>query len=173
MNLDFKLWLEQQLQNANQLPPIPPGFARLTHFTSDRTAKIILSGQNLNYSKQGIISSTADTHSTNEQVWQTIVGGKYGAFGRSDFGNAVVLIDLSFYEAKMHGVLGMAPGFVENRKVCGVLDRNTMTFQRNTHYRPRGNQAPKQIVTQRNMPPQQPVPQPMPSSNANATNDVW
>jgi hypothetical protein len=171
MNLDFKLWLEQQLQNANQLPPIPSGFARLTHFTNDRTAKIILSGQNLNYKKQGIVTTTADTHSNNEQVWKTIVDGKYGAFGRSDFGNAVLLIDLTFYEAKMHGVMGMAPGFIENRKIIGVLDRNVMTFQRNVNYRPQGNQAPGQVVTQRNRMAQQPVAVPQPT--ANPSSDVW
>ncbi|RDJ35476.1 MAG: hypothetical protein DWQ19_11715 [Crenarchaeota archaeon] len=169
-NLEFKLWMEQQLQNANQLQTIPPQFSRLTHFTNDRIANMLLGGQNLNYGAQGIITTTADIHSNNEQVWKTIISGQYGAFNRTTFGNQVVFIDLTPYEVKMHRIPGMAPGFVENRKIAGILDRNTMTYKSNVNYRPRGNQKPQNIDQARRRYNTQPVNVPSPSQGGP---DVW
>lgn len=172
--MQFKQWLEN-LTGPNSLPPIPGGFTRLTHFTSDRAANAVLQGQNFDYKKQVILSSTTDPHATNQEVWDTITSGMAGAFTRHVFGQAVILIDISSNEYRMHGGLVSSPKYVENRKIVGVVYRQNMDFRPNPNYNPQGDQKP-QIQQMRQMPqatqaPQ--MPQAVQAPQATQLPDVW
>jgi len=129
--MKFRTWLEEQ---SLQLPPIPGNFVRLTHFTSKQTAQSLLSGQNFSYKKQGMLSSTADAFSDNNEVLQLIQSGKTGAFSRKEFGDHVVLMDLPNTDNRIHSNVTMAPGEVSNERILGIVDTNTMQFTPNPKY---------------------------------------
>lgn len=82
----FKKYFEEN-QLKLMLPPIPPGFIRLTHFTSPRTINFLLQGQNFKYNQ---LDTTTDAFSNNEEVINLISSGKTGPFERSGFGTHVV-----------------------------------------------------------------------------------
>lgn len=169
--MQFKQWLEN-LNGPNSLPPIPTGFTRLTHFTSDRVANNLLQGQNFDYSKQGLIFSTSDPHSNNQQVWDTITSGMAGAFTRNTFGTAIVLIDLSNYEVRLHQSITSSPKYVENRKVVGVVYQPNMDFKPNPNYNPQGDQKIQTPKIKQKQKQTQTIPIPHANQSVNIP-DVW
>lgn len=104
------------------LPPYFNNTVRATHFTSERVAnQLIGGGKDFDYSKQGIITSTADAFSNNEDVAKLIRTGKTGAFTRSGFGNSVVIMDIPEDEYRKHTVAQAAPGKVPNSQITGYV----------------------------------------------------
>jgi hypothetical protein len=166
--INFRIWLENQLQ----LPSIPQGFVRLTHFTSRRIAQMLLSGQNFSYKKQGMLPSTTDAFSDNNDVLQLIQSGKTGPYSRKEFGDHVVLMDLPNMDNRIHSNATMAPGEVSNERILGVVDVNAMQFTPNPNYnvnakhleipqeipQTRMRQAPAQPATTAQPAPAQPAP---------------
>jgi hypothetical protein len=139
----FKTFLSESLVNGPQdLPPIPAGMMRLVHFTSEPLARQVMAS-GLNYGRQGEIDSTADSYSTNQQVYDHIVnhgfytGDNEGMkFDRSKFGDTCVLMDMSRDHHRAHNNMSVAPGKVDNRHVAGYVVKGRMEFMPNPQYAP-------------------------------------
>lgn len=167
--MGFRLWFEM---NQLQLPPIPPGLLRLTHFTSPNIAQMILAGSDFSFQKQGMLSSTADAFSTNDDVLQLIDSGRVGAFTRDSFGPMVVLMDMTNDEYRMLSMPTTPTTSVPNDRVLGVVDRKTMQFSPNARYNP--SPVPIQRPTpMEKRPIQFGTPVPIPSPSTAASSDVW
>ena len=173
--LTFHQYCEQQ--NQLILPPIPPGFIRLTHFTNMRTAQILLNGENFNYDRNGI-QGTTDSFSNNEDVLNLIKTGKTGAFTRGSFGDAVVLMDMSNREYRIHHSFNYDSYNVPNDRIVGIVDRNNMRFIPNPNYTPN---HPEITPTKKDSPkisnipqPSEDVPVPQPrAGSSEESSDVW
>ncbi len=127
--MEFSLWFEQ----FNQLPPIPRGFQRLTHFTNKRTADLLINGQN--FKANNGLTSTTDSFSNNADVWKLIQSGQAGAFSRNEFGAVVVLLDMSPQEYRMHANFSI-DGDIPNNRIVGYFDKDTNQFISNQNYSP-------------------------------------
>jgi hypothetical protein len=170
--LSFLTWLSEQ--SGLQIPQIPAGSMRLTHFTSPRTAQTLLSGQDFQYG--GLLSSTTDGFSSNQEVISLIQTGKTSAYERDSFGTAVVLMDIPNSEYRAYDNFNNDINAVPNDRIVGVVDRETMQFTPNPKYK--SKPLPLQI-TNRTSEPQRLganknsfVPMPGPSSNQ-ANVDIW
>jgi len=130
---------DQALKNSLVLPPIPASYVRLTHFTGKGIASALLTGQNFNYS---MLQSTTDAHSNNGSVSSLVTSGNVGPFSRSEFGDAVVIIDVPPDEYKKHLSSNFqTPGgqnYIANSKIAGIVDLSTMRFVPNSNYNPSG-----------------------------------
>lgn len=89
--------LENMENTELNLPEIPEGFVRLTHFTSQRIVERLMAGENFIY---GFLGSTVDSFSDNSQILELIKTGKAGNFSRERFGLVVVLMDMENEEFK-------------------------------------------------------------------------
>jgi hypothetical protein len=160
--IKFSQWIEQQ---QLQLPPIPSGSIRLTHFTSPKVAKNLLNGQDFSYKTQGLLSSTTDSFSNNNSIINLIQTGKIDTWDRNSFGIVVVLMDMPNNEYRIHNNISISNGTVANDRIVGIVDRNTMQFTPNAHYNPTPQPL---IIQQKEKPttnpntnlPQIPIPQP-------------
>ena len=114
------------------LPSIPKDNIRATHFTGQRVAEELLSGQPFKY-KSDIISTT-DSFTSNKDAAGLLTTGSVGSFDRSGFGDKVVLMDIPNEEYKKHANITKAPGQVENSRILGVFDRVTNLLTRNPNY---------------------------------------
>ena len=160
-------WYKKSQQNIH-LPDIPSGCIRLTHFTFERAAEILLSGEDFSYKKQGSIDGTTDSFSNNEDIVQLIQSGKTGAFTRSSFGWCVVLIDMKHDEHRIHrSWSNPTPLAVDNSRICGCYNTETKSFKQNPNYNPN---KPVNLVVERRLPrqtsgyPELPVPSPSDSA---------
>ena len=155
-----------------QLPPIPQDSVRLTHFTSQRVAQALLSGQNFNIGTK--LSSTTDAFSDNNSIIQLIQTGRTGAWTRGGFGTVIVLIDLSNRENWTFN--SPRTSFVINSKILGVVDSKTMKFTPNPRYDPSIPQpfepVPNQSTKMVNKPGQDEIPTNVPV-NAPANQEPW
>lgn len=121
------------------LPVLPSGMMRLTHFTAADPNKLMTAGLKVGT----ILNSTADPHSTNEQVLQTIRDGEAAGMNRSHFGPYVVLIDMP---VEYHRILSSPQNSIDvipASQVLGYVDRQTMEFRPNSHYDPSKMQKPE------------------------------
>lgn len=121
---------------ASDLPPIPNDSVRATHFTSAHISALLMSGEHFSYSTQGVLSSTSDAFSCNNDVWQLVTTGSYGAFERVSFGPHVVIMDIQNTELRLHHSPHLAPGEVDNSRILGVFDCKSGTLGFNQRYDP-------------------------------------
>ena len=128
-------------QSKLNLPPIPDGMVRLTHFTASTYAiKNVMNGDNFDYGG-GMAQTTTDAFSDNQKVLNLIEEGTYptglgGNFDRAYFGSNVILMDIPFDEhKKLLGVTAITEG-IPNGYVLGYVDRKTMSFHPNSGYSP-------------------------------------
>lgn len=115
--------------NTKQLlPEIPTGFIRLTHFTDTSIAQsIIEEGKGFSYAKQGLLSSTTDSFSNNDQLLNLVKTGKIGPFQRGSFGSVVLIIDLDQEEHKNRNRLGYCTDKeIPNHNILGYIRREAL-----------------------------------------------
>jgi len=124
---------ESSRSESLELPQIPEGYTRLTHFTSEEVAKKFINGDDFFFKH---ISTTVDAFSDNESVIDLIKKGKVGAFSRDPFGDSVVLIDLENEEFKKRYRIGYCQDdSVPNHNILGYVNRNEpSTLHRNPSY---------------------------------------
>lgn len=141
-----------------QLPPIPEGMIRLTHFTSERSAQQILAS---NFSYKGMVSTTTDAFADNAGILGLIQTGKVGAFTRESFGGgqAVVLMDMPFASYKAHSGIFAEQPEIDNRCILGYVRRSNMQLVPNPKYNPNTVGA----IRRRQPPWAKPFPAPVPA----------
>jgi hypothetical protein len=133
---------EDQIVEENEteeimLPEIPEDSIRLTHFTTEKIAKILVEqGEAFKY--KGLLSSTTDAFSNNDQVREILYRRKIGAFHRESFGNAVVIMDLDIQEHKERLRIGSyLDDKIPNHNILGyVLTDNLNAVRKNPEYNP-------------------------------------
>jgi len=180
MRLNFKQWLENNaapLSGPQDLPPIPAGCVRATNFTSPNTAQILLSGQPFKYGR-GMITSSTDSFSNNDEVWELLTTGKTGPFDRNSFGNDVVLMDVPNMEYRQHANVASSTGTLDNSRVLGVFNRQTSMLTKNANYNPQKQIDQLQVRVPNRFQKGPTVPAPItpagPTTNASsAGDDVW
>lgn len=158
----------REFVTITELPPIPPGFVRLTHFTSPRTAQLLLNGEN--FQMQNGLDSTTDTFSNNADVMQLLNSGQTGAFTRTGFGVAVVLMDMASTEQRMRRQPHMNLGPIPNDRIVGVYYRENGQLVRNPRYNPEQTVPEMPQQTQMARGGNAPVAVPQPTAT---TTDVW
>ncbi len=132
----------QKIAQKIQLPPIPPGFVRLTHFTQPQWAQLIM--QN-GFKHKEMLSSTTDLFADNNGIVSLIQSGKTGPWTRSKFGEYVVLMDVTNKEWKLRSGQAMG-GQVPSNNVVGYVERASGKFVPNSNYQPTDNT--KQLLTE-------------------------
>jgi hypothetical protein len=135
---------EGQQSEFPELPSIPGGYIRLTHFTSSSIAEKLLEGEDFDYSNAGLFNTTV-VNQTNAEVKEKIETGKSGerVFGRSLFGNYVVLIDVDHEGYKARISTNEVSGTLPNSNIVGVVARIrtdegaiSFEFKPNAGYKP-------------------------------------
>ena len=123
------------IREATDLPPIPAGFLRRTHFTSSKTAERLLAGEVFTF---GRLDSTTDVFSNNDGVFQLATTRKVGAFERPSprFGDSCVLIDMPNEADKVLRGNNSPVDKIPCQQIIGVLNARTMEFTPNLHYDP-------------------------------------
>jgi len=164
--MKFREWIF--FEQSMPLPPIPNGWQRLTHFTNPQIAQKLIQGQDFQAPKG--LASTTDPFSDNDQVWQTIQTGEYGAFTRNSFGTAVVLMDMSPLEYRIRANPASGEGNVPNDRIVGYYDLTSQQFIANPNYST--NQTPPQIP-QQNMRGGNATPQPVPQATTTTASEIW
>lgn len=166
-----------------QLPPLPDGWLRLTHFTSEAIASKLIAGEDFSYESQGLLGQTTDPFSGESlsELTTLLETGKAGPFTRTTFGNCVILIDLESKEHKRRNSLTVRDQAVPNHNIVGfvkIIDRdgrNRYIFVPNPRYAPVVNELTVeshflgQHVTDQNS-AHQPIPAPAP---AELETEVW
>lgn len=172
----FKYFFENVVASPQDLPPIPPDCVRLTHFTNNKVAnQIVGGGENFSYQRVGI-TSTTDAFSNNNQVFDLLKSGNTGAFNRSSFGSAVLLMDIPNDQYRIHRALAQAPGEVDNKNILGYVDCNSMDLERNPRYAPGSvNLQPRSIPRFRsnNQGSSSVVNIPAPQNNPSKDVEIW
>lgn len=139
-----KIYTESEDQDFQEsiLPEVPEGFLRLTHFTSEDIAKKLVNGEEFSYAKQGILSSTTDAFTNNEEMLKLVQTGDVGAFKRSEFGDTVVLMDIDREECKDRSRIGRCRELsVPNHNILGYILRcDPKELVRNHKYNPIKNE---------------------------------
>jgi hypothetical protein len=119
------------------LPEIPEDHIRLTHFTSEKVAQILIEeGQSFKY--KGLLSSTTDAFSDNDQVMKILGEKKVGVLSRESFGNAVVIMDLTIKEHKERLRMGVyLDQEIPNHNILGyILTNDSSSLKENSKYNP-------------------------------------
>ena len=180
--MNFKNWMKIN-ESVEQLPPIPNGFVRLTHFTSPAIAKSLINGQDFKAGKG--LRSTTDVFSDNNDVINLIQTGKTGAFERKPFGNCVIIMDMSQTEQRMRSNFSSGlSNFVPNDRIVGYYDIENQTFVRNPKFSIKQVEpempATKQLSNRPNTDQQHANIQnikkdlvPSPNNNASPADDIW
>lgn len=117
------------------LPPTPDDSIRYTHVTSLNIAKALNGGQSFKYNGQ--LNTTTDSFKNEQQLQNFITTRKYGAYNRTQFGNVVVIMDISNQENRMHCSFKLSPGYVDNSRILGYVVSDTNQFFKNSNYNPR------------------------------------
>lgn len=130
-------WYKIAQQNTLQLPAIPNGYVRLTHFTSINNAISILSSG----LKFLMLGQTTDTFRNNSEIMNLISTGEYGGMQRGfidgktgGFGDAVVLIDLTYQEQKSLYGTNTTNDIIPPYRIIGYIYKNQ--FKSNPTYNP-------------------------------------
>jgi hypothetical protein len=98
------------------LPPLKTGYMRLVHLTSQQAAEQIVS-TGLDYSAQGMVSSTAEAFSTERINIETDDTRFNGA-------TSAVIIDMPFELHKLHNNPTQAPGIISPEYIVGIVARS-------------------------------------------------
>ena len=101
--------------SIEELPSLREGFARGVHITSSGFVESILE-QGLDYSRQGMLMSTAQIWSDDDEVAYKSDDPRFGK------GNIDIVFDLSFAETKLHNRAETAPGIITPDHIVGVID---------------------------------------------------
>ena len=120
---------------VQSLPPVPGGFTRATNFTNPNVGPKLLSGEPFRYGR-GMITSTTDSFSSNEDLRELLEKGKTGSFDRNSFGSDVVLMDIPNQEYKNHANPTISTGEVDNSRVLGIFNVKTQQLRKNPNYNP-------------------------------------
>lgn len=105
-------------ETIEELPPLKAGYIRLVHITRPAfTQGIVDSG--LDYSKYGMVMSTARAYSNAEETEYGMDDPRYS----SPELKAVVL-DLPIQEHRLHENVQHSPGIVPSKYVVGVVPAN-------------------------------------------------
>jgi hypothetical protein len=133
----FCQWLQEKLQENTEhaLPPIPSNFVRATNFTNPTVGSKLLSGEPFKYGR-GMITSSTDAFSSNEEVWNLLITGKTENFDRNSFGYHVVLLDIPNVEYRQHSNPIWATGEIDNSRILGIFNRKTQQLEKNPNYNP-------------------------------------
>lgn len=173
-----------QALESFQLPEIPEGYLRLTHFTyPDIARRMIEEGEDFDYSGQVLIGQTTDAHSTNKKVEDLIRTGVAGAFSRRKFGSATILLDLDGEERNQR----LGPHMntvVANCNIVGYVERTEdldgnikLTFTPNPSYAPQVTELQRSLrITKEPAPRNVSYPEPAPENYSNigaGEDDAW
>jgi ribosomal protein S18 acetylase RimI-like enzyme len=165
------------------LPPIPEGMTRATHFFQDANlAQQFNTGSHFKYGR-GLLSSTTDGFSSNEHVHGLMKTGMNGAFDRKSFGNFVAVMDIPHQEYKSRGRMHAETPEIHNSKITGYYNRESGEFHHNPGYNPslikqNIGPVPSKNLTNRPLPlpfSSQPAPQlnDEKASSSSPAIDVW
>ena len=97
------------------LPPLKDGFVRAVHLTSAATAQEIAAA-GLDYSKYGMLSSTARSWADESQVEYDSADPRYQS---KDI--VAVVMDIPADEHRLHERADKSPGVVPGERVVGII----------------------------------------------------
>ncbi len=107
---------EQNITTIEKLPTLKDGYARMVHITTRQIAEKIKTG-GLDYSRQGMISSTA-------RYWGEEAKCEYWSDDpRFSFDSAVaVVLDVPIKELRMHNNPTISPGIIPAEYFVGIVE---------------------------------------------------
>lgn len=111
---------EGVVSTFENLPELKEGYARVIHITNNPNAVAGIIENGLDYSRQGMLTSTARAYAK-ESLTGTDPDEVYGAQDSRYKNGAVVVIDVPENEMRIHYVITRAPGILPARNADGTL----------------------------------------------------
>jgi hypothetical protein len=120
------------------LPPLRENYARVVHLTKVPDHYIEkIKKEGLDYSRHGMLRSTAASYSKEEEV-------DYSAHGDPRFsgeGTKAIVMDVPFDELRLHESVSNSPGKVPSKYIVGVIDVSKEKSKKSLEKRAEGSAA--------------------------------